>query len=296
MNEYIKKELSNLFENYKDKERDTISLENFYICYKSINQKATKDEARNIVSQHTNTNRNEVVDKKVFEEIMFNQIQKELVIQKEEKKYISNLFKEADLDKNGFLKRGQIKYLIKNKIGCNLTDAELDEILDKVDIKQENEIDIIEFVYLLDNINSSQNNKILENNMNQNQELIPIMNLNLNLNMHRKIRPKDFVSLYSDLPLTFIPSFIREEQQKNNLLPSFCLKPLTQDDIIYEDIFPDESLIYQDKKEKNINTGIITDKNLKEFIPDINCKIYFDDYASGVSSPDELISASAHTA
>ena len=287
LNEYIKKELSNLFENYKDKERDTISLENFYICYKSINHKATKDEARNIVSQHTNTNRNEVVDKKVFEEIMFNQIQKELVIQKEEKKYISNLFKEADLDKNGFLKRGQIKYLIKNKIGCNLTDAELDEILDKVDIKQENEIDIIEFVYLLDNINSSQNNKILENNMNQNQELIPIMNLNLNLNMHRKIRPKDFVSLYSDLPLTFIPSFIREEQQKNNLLPSFCLKPLTQDDIIYEDIFPDESLIYQDKKEKNINTGIITDKNLKEFIPDINCKIYFDDYASGVSSPDE---------
>ena len=81
-------------------------------------------------------------------------------------------------------------------------------------------------------------------NQNQNKELIPIMNLNLNLNMHRKIRPKDFMSLYSDLPISFIPSFIREEQQKNNLLSSSCLKPLTKDDITYEDILPNETLIY----------------------------------------------------
>ena len=287
LNEYIKKELSNLFENYKDKERDLISLDNFYICLKSINHKATKDDARNIISQHLNSSKVELIEKKVFEEIMFNQIQKELVIQKEEKNYIINLFKEADFDKNGYLKRNQIKYLIKVKIGCNLTDAELDEILDKVDIKQENEIDIIEFVYLLDNINSTQNNKLMESDINQNQELIPIMNLNLNLNMHRKIRPKDFMSLYSDLPLSFIPSFIREEQQKNNLLSSSYLKPLTKDDIIYEDILPNETLIYGDKKEQNYYSGIVTYKKLKEYVPKINCKIYFDDYASGVSSPDE---------
>ena len=289
LNEYIKKELSNLFENYKDNEKDLISLENFYICLKSINHKATKDDARNIISQQINSNKVEMIEKKVFEEIMFNQIQKELVIQKEEKNYIINLFKQADFDKNGYLKRNQIKYLIKNKIGCNLTDAELDEILDKVDIKQENEIDIIEFVYLLDNINSTQNNKLIESDMNQNQnkELIPIMNLNLNLNMHRKIRPKDFMSLYSDLPISFIPSFIREEQQKNNLLSSSCLKPLTKDDITYEDILPNETLIYSDKKEQNIYQGIVTYKKLKEVDPKINCKIYFDDYASGVSSPDE---------
>ena len=287
LNEYIKGELSNLFDNYKDKERDLISLENFYICLKSVDHKSTKDDARNIISQHINNNKVEMIEKKVFEEIMFNQIQKELVIQKEEKNYIINLFKEADFDKNGYLKRNQIKYLIKHKIGCNLTDAELDEILDKVDIKQENEIDIIEFVYLLDNINSSQNNKLIESNANQNKELIPIMNLNLNLNMHRKIRPKDFMSLYSDLPISFIPSFIREEQQKNNLLPSSCLKPLTKDDITYEDIFPNETLIFDGKKDQKYYSGIVTYKKLKECYPKINCKIYFDDYASGVSSPDE---------
>ena len=184
---------------------------------------------------------------------MFKYIQKELVIQKQEKDYIRNLFKEVDIDNNGYLTRNQIKYLIKNKIGCNLTDAELEEILDKVDIKQENEIDIREFIYLLDNINSDPKNNQIENtintNQNQEEELIPIMNLNLNLNMHRKMKPKDFISLYSGLPLSFIPSFIREEQQQNNLLPSSCLKPLTKDDINYEDIFPIESLMYGIKKE-----------------------------------------------
>ena len=192
----------------------------------------------------------------------------------------------------------------------------MEEIFNKVDYNQENEIDIRDFVYLLDNINSFQKTGQMENtintNLNPDEELIPIMNLNLNLNMHRKIRPKDFISLYSDLPLSFIPSFTREEQQKNNLplsfipsftreeqqknnlLPSSCLKPLTKDDITYEDIFPIESLVYGDKKE------IIKDKNkaqelihpykkLDVFIPKISCKIYFDDYASGVSSPEETL-------
>ena len=85
--------MSNLFENYKDNEKDLISLENFYICLKSINHKATKDDAKNIISQQINSNKVEMIEKKVFEEIMFNQIQKELVIQKEEKNYIINYTK-----------------------------------------------------------------------------------------------------------------------------------------------------------------------------------------------------------
>ena len=125
-----------------------------------------------------------------------------------------NLFREVDIDKQGYLSRKQIKYLIKNKIGCNLTDVELDEIFNKVDIRQEDEIDIREFVALLDNINSKQNDKeIINTNSNQDEDINIIMNLNLNLNLNRKIRPKDFLSLYSDLPISFIPSFIREEQQ-----------------------------------------------------------------------------------
>jgi len=294
LNEYINSELKILFDNFDTDKNDIISLDDFFKVLKSLDHKATKAEALKIPELNNNSN----INRETFNKIMISYIQKELFIQKEEKDYIMNLFREADIDKNGFLTRNQIKYLIKNKIGCNLTDAELEEIFNKVDYNQENEIDIRDFVYLLDNINSFQKTGQMENtintNMNPDEELIPIMNLNLNLNMHRKIRPKDFISLYSDLPLSFIPSFTREEQQKCNLLPSSCLKPLTKDDITYEDIFPIESLVYGDKKEiikDNIKSPKLVhpDKRLDVFIPRISCKIYFDDYATGVSSPDETL-------
>ena len=80
---------------------------------------------------------------------------------------------------------------------------------------------------------------------------------------NRKMRPKDFISIYSGLPISFIPSFIREEQQKNNLLPSKCLQPLIKNDIFYEDIYPCETLIYQNNEPNSI-TGII--QTYKKFI------------------------------
>ena len=298
LNEYIKNELKILFDNFDINKNDMISFDNFYKCLKSLDHKATKIDAQNIIAQYTKKNPSNI-ERETFNKIMHHYIQKELVIQKEEKDYVMNLFREVDIDKQGYLSRKQIKYLIKNKIGCNLTDVELDEIFNKVDIRQEDEIDIREFVALLDNINSKQNDKeIINTNSNQDEDINIIMNLNLNLNLNRKIRPKDFLSLYSDLPISFIPSFIREEQQKKNLLPSSCLKPLTKDDITYEDIFPIETLTYIDNKGKqispNINkenyySGVISNKKLGPKDTKINCKIYFDDHAKGVSSPDETL-------
>ena len=292
LNETIKNEIKILFDNFDLNKNDQISFEDFYKCLKSVDHKATKNDAYKILSEHSNKN-NSNVDRETFNEIIYKYIQKSLFIQREEKDYIMNLFREADIDKNGYLRRNQIKYLITNKINCNLTDAELNEILDKVDIQNENEIDIRDFISLLDNINNNSNinNTNMINTMSNadDNENIPIMNLNLNLNMYRKIRPKDFISLYTGLPLSFIPSFIREEQQKKKLLPSICLKPATRDDILYEDIAPIDTIIYTDTKNPNHISGIIQAKKLKEYIPFINCKIYFDDYATGVSSPDETL-------
>ena len=289
LNEVIKNELKLLFDNFDIDKNNTITFDNFLKCLKSVNHKATKKMAIDILAEQTKKNPSNV-DRDTFNEILYNYIKKSLFIQKEEKDFLMNLFREADIDKNGFLSRSQVKYLMRNKINCNLTDIELDEILNKVDTEQVDEVDIRDFVSLLDNINSTPNNFSNTINTMSNEEdieAVPIMNLNLNLNMHRKIRPKDFISLYDGLPLSFIPSFIREEQQKNNLLPSSCLKPLTKDDILYEDIFPIETLIYG-KGARN-NPGAQPYKVLNQFVPAINCKIYFDDYATGVSSPDETL-------
>ena len=290
LNETIKNEIKILFDNFDVNKTEQISFDDFYKCLKSVDHKATKGDAQDILAQHTNKNFSNV-DRDTFNVIIYNYIKKLLFIQKEEKDYIKNLFLEADIDKNGFLTRNQIKYLINHKINCNLTDSELNEILDKVDIRNENEIDIRDFIFLLDNINNSNfNNTNMINTMSNadDNENIPIMNLNLNLNMYRRIRPKDFISLYTGLPLSFIPSFIREEQQKNKLLPSSCLKPLTINDILYQDISPIDTIIYTNNTENQIS-GIIQAKKLKEVSPIVNCKIYLDDYATGVSSPDETL-------
>ena len=303
LNDAIKNELKILFDYFDVEHKEEILFDNFYKCLKSVDHKATKKDASDIVLEHTKKNPS-TIGRNTFNEILFNYIQKLLFIQREEKDYIMNLFREADIDKNGYLTRNQIKYLMKNKINCGLTDIELDEILDKVDTQNINEIDIRDFVFLLDNINNTNlNNSNMINTMSNvdDNEVIPIMNLNLNLNLYRKISPKDFISLYSGLPLSFIPSFIREEQQKNNLLPSNCLKPLTKDDIFYEDIYPVETLVYSNKKEINnrnptFMSGIIqTYKKLNPIHPIINCKIYLDDYASGVSSPDEALFEAANS-
>ena len=305
LNDTIKNELKILFNNFDVNNTDQILFDDFYKCLKSLDHKATKSDASNIIIEHTKKNPS-TIDRNTFNEILFNYIQKSLVIQREEKDFIMNLFREADIDKNGYLSRNQIKYLMQHKINCNMTDFELDEIINKVDIQHEDEIDIRDFIFLLDNINNTNINDQNTINTNTNNkvddnEVIPIMNLNLNLNMHRKISPKDFISLYTGLPLSFIPSFIREEQQKNKLLPSSCLKPLTKNDILYEDIFPLETLVFSDKKgshnqNPNYMSGIIqTYKRLSPISPIINCKIYLDDYASGVSSPDETLFEAANS-
>ena len=292
LNDAIKKEIKILFDNFDENKNDTISFYDFYRCLKSVDHKATKEDAQNILSQYTHRNNTNIIDRNTFNEIFFNYIKNLLIIQREEKDYIQNLFHEMDTDKKGYLSKKQIKYLMQNKINCDLTDIELDEILNKIDPLNENEINARDFISLLNNINEAQNmnENIINTNSNADEnEAIPIMNLNLNLNMYRKMRPKDFISIYSGLPISFIPSFIREEQQKNNLLPSKCLQPLIKNDIFYEDIYPCETLIYQNNEPNSI-TGIIqTYKKLKEFSPFINCKIYFDGYATGVSSPDETL-------
>ena len=305
LNDTIKNELKILFNNFDVNNTDQILFDDFYKCLKSLDHKATKSDASNIIIEHTKKNPS-TIDRNTFNEILFNYIQKLLFIQREEKDFIMNLFREADIDKNGYLSRNQIKYLMQHKINCNMTDFELDEIINKVDIQHEDEIDIRDFIFLLDNINNTNVNDQNTINTNTNNkvddnEVIPIMNLNLNLNMHRKISPKDFISLYTGLPLSFIPSFIREEQQKNKLLPSSCLKPLTKNDILYEDIFPLDTLVFSDKKgahnqNPNYMSGIIqTYKRLSPISPIINCKIYLDDYASGVSSPDETLFEAANS-
>ena len=287
-------EIGILFNTFDEKRSGKISREQFYKCLKSVDHKAVRKDADDLLLKYSSINPNEI-SRNDFAQIMYKYIEKQLIIQREEKDYMVNLFKEFDFDNNGYLTKNQMKYIIKNKINCSLSDYEIDELLNKLDAQNENKIEIREFVSLLDNMNNTNSFNSSKISMN---DTLSVMNVNMNLNMYRNIRPKDFVSLYYDLPILFIPSFIREEQQKLNLLPSTFLKPLTKNETIYEDIKPVENLIYNDKdsqgrklNENNLNGGgaIQTYRRLASLKTVIDGKISFPSYASGVCSPDETL-------
>ena len=87
LNETIKNEIKLLFDNFDVNKSDIISFDDFYKCLKSVDHKATKKDARNILAEHSSNN-NGVIDRNTFNEIMYNYIKKSLFIQREEKDFI----------------------------------------------------------------------------------------------------------------------------------------------------------------------------------------------------------------
>ena len=175
----------------------------------------------------------------------------------------------------------------------HLTDDEIDLICKNASAKYDGRIDIDEFINLLDSINGYDENNDNENEINTSSSVIndALKNMNLNLNLYRNFQPKTFISLYNGLPLTFIPSFIREEQKLLKLLPSSVLKPKRNSTgIFFEDIMSVQEARNSDKDSNLTHTiNYQGEKILNPINTRINCKISFIDYATGVPSPDETL-------
>ena len=295
LNKTINENINKLFDTMDLDHDELISREDFFKILKSFDHKATMEDVDNILTK-ANPNNPQKISKNDFNEIIGKYIKEQLVIQEEERDYIIKLFKEADVDKTGFLKVNQLKYLFKNKLNTDFTDEQINKLCENSSIAYDGLIDIEEFVNLLDNINNyDNNNNNNKNNLLDNQDKINdddindrIMNLNLNLNFNRKIHPKTFISLYNDLPLSFIPSFIRDEQKLLKLLPSSVLIPKKDNTgILYTDIKSIEDIKKVDSAQ--------TRKYLNPISTIVNSKISFDDFASGVSSPDETLFNTANS-
>ena len=270
LNQTIVKDIDTLFNKVDSDKKNKISVEEFLKCLKSVNYQATKKTAEKIIQKYDNNDNK--ITRENFKKAIGNEIKKQLRKKIHETEYIKQLFRNADIDKNGYLTEKQLKFLIKTKLQTNLSEEEINIICKKASEKYDGIIDIDEFVNLLNSINKQNLNESDMNNSLMNEAL---QNMSLNLNSLQNIQPNTFISLYDNLPLSFIPSFIRQEQKLLKLLPSSVLKPQTKNNgIIYEDIL------------SNSNQG---EKFLKEINTKVNSKISFINYATGVPSPDEKL-------
>ena len=271
LNETIVNNIDSLFTKVDSDKNNSISVEEFLRCLKSVNYKATKKNAENIIEKYDKNSQS--ISRENFKDAIGKYIKEQIIINKDEREYIKKLFRNADIDNNGYLTEKQLRFLIKSKLQTNLSDNEIDIICKKASEKYDGIIDIDEFVHLLESIDKS--NELNETDINNTIMNEALKSMNISLYRVRNIQPKTFISLYDNLPLTFIPSFIREEQKLLKLLPSSVLKPKTsKGGILYEDI--------------GTNT-ISGNKELYPIKTKINSKISFLNYASGVPSPDESL-------
>ncbi len=277
LNETIVNNIDSLFTKVDSDNNNTISVEEFLKCLKSVNYKATKHTAETIIDKYDKNG--QFITRENFKDAIGKYIKEQTFINKDEREYIKKLFRNADIDNNGYLTEKQLRFLMKSKLQSNLSEEEIEMICKTASEKYDGIIDIDEFVNLLDSINK-------KNDLNETEFNNPLMNealntMNISLNHFRNIQPKTFISLYDNLPLTFTPSFIREEQKLLKLLPSSVLKPKkSKGGIFYEDI------------DSNKTSG---KKTLSQINTKINCKISFLNYATGVPSPDENLFNSANS-
>ena len=209
-----------------------------------------------IIFKQVDTDKSGFIDRNEFVAIMSEHFKNETLIEEQEVEYILKLFKEEDVDHNGYLSIVQLKHLLVNSLECQISDEEFTELVNLTDANFDGKIDIEEFITML---NETGYNPCVSQTIRQ-------------IKKSRKISPEDFLKIFDKLPKSFIPSFIKENQKLLKNLPSATLRPTTDSSgILFKDILPKEF------KAKSSMRPITTPI----------CGRFIFDYASGVPIPDE---------
>ena len=123
------------------------------------------------------------------------------------------MFLEADIDHSGTLSVDEI-YSVILKIGAEVSMEELIELMNEIDVDRDGELDIDEFVAL----------------MNMGDEIqfrsAAAKNTFMHIRKARKLNPLDFFKCFKNMPMNFVPSFFTERWYKHKKnLPSSVFKP-----------------------------------------------------------------------
>ena len=263
-NKSMQEIIHSLFESSDLDHDEMISGDDFHKCLQILNKKISKNDSNTILQKYNNNNTS--IAKKDFNTLVSKFVYNELGNQQREREQITQIFKDCDTEKNGYLTSKQLKYILKNKFNTDYTEEDINNLCDKASIVYNDLIDYNEFVNILENLN-------VYNQPNNNENDL-IVN-NLGLNSFSKFHPKYYNSIFEMYPLTFTPSFIREEQKKLNLLLSSALKPKKETNgIFFSDIKP---LIDKNPQNKK--------KTLNPVSCKIDSKISFVKYATGIPIP-----------
>mmetsp|Transcript_30802 Transcript_30802/g.30312 ORF Transcript_30802/g.30312 Transcript_30802/m.30312 type:complete len:176 (+) Transcript_30802:553-1080(+) len=170
-----------------------LSTEEILSSLKSVNPHMTLKEAESIV-HFADKNKNGFLDKEEFVQLMLPQMKSEILLTENNMDELRRLFKEGDLDQSNYLNKQELQQVIA-KLGVELTEVQMNDLMSEMDTDQNQSIDIDEFIAFL-----SIADQLKFRNPGSKVTL-------MNIRRARKLHPIDFFNCFKDLPAFFTPSF-----------------------------------------------------------------------------------------
>ena len=202
------------------------------------------------------------IDRQEFQNVMLPRFKEEVLSYEQNLEDLRRLFKESDLDRSNYLSRDELGLALQ-KLGVELTEVQLDDLLRELDLDGNSYIDIDEFVAFL-----SIADQVKFRNPQAKTNIVKIRQA-------RKLHAMDFFNCFKNLPQSFLPSFTTELfEKKFAFTPSHGISPH----------FDSKTMTYRDLRKCEDISRLPPRKFIDLYSVHLSCEIQFEE-CSGVPMP-----------
>ena len=211
LGEQFEDEVKSLFDLLDVDKDGAIDQDEILAAIKSYGIIPNASQARDIIRKY-DINHNNKLEYDEFRAIMEDTLKVEILAQEDDMQDLRSKFMEADYLKLGYLEPQQAINCIR-KIGVNATDEEIAHLISMADTNSDGKIDIEEFMLIMTGRDTS---------VYSDETACAVL---FNIRKARRVKPVDFVKVFTKMPKHFIPSFISEQHKLGKWLPSNGIAP-----------------------------------------------------------------------
>lgn len=143
----LKDEINMLFDFFDSNKDNFITQQELEAALKSQNPNVTLNEILTMMKL-ADRDMNKQIDRKEFTDIMLPQMKAEVVNKDQNLDDLRRLFKEFDLDQSNYLSKTEFREALV-RLGIELSDVQVDDLLKEIDLDENKVIDIDEFIAFL---------------------------------------------------------------------------------------------------------------------------------------------------
>lgn len=141
------REINELFKFFDKNNDNIITLDELIIAFRSVNQNIGIKEATEMMKLGDKNN-SKTIDKQEFTDLMLPKFKEEILSYESNLDDLRRLFKESDTDQSNYLSKSELKNALI-KLNIELNDVQLEDLMKELDLDENQNIDIDEFMAFL---------------------------------------------------------------------------------------------------------------------------------------------------